>query len=356
MRLGIIGYANNSGLGVMTQDLIRIFKIENHLIIPGGEKGTNLELSTALNKIASTSWLPPESLLRDFLLTIDIIITIETTYHPGLFQICREMGVRSVFLSMWEWFEWSKYKDADVYIATSIMCCDYLLSTLNVESKDVINDHIDKIKYLPWALDTAKFEYKERCGNRDITTFVHNAGFGGMNYRKGSIEVIEAFKRFDGCKIRLLLRTQKPIEQYPFYDYVKSDKRIHVFSGELESNKELYDEGDIFLYLARYDGQALVVEEAMACGFPVFVTDARPMNEFSDDHRFMIRVSEYRKLKIHNHFIDMNITDVDDLVNRMKWSTYEELHDVSLDNRNCICDNYSWDMLKSRYTTLIYGQ
>lgn len=346
MKLGIIGYANNCGLGNMTQDLIRVFDIDKHMICDGGSKGTYPELSTAKDKVILNKWAPLDSELRNFLSDVDVMFTVETTYNPNLFKICREMGVKTVFLPMWEWFEWERYYGADIYICTSKFCVNYL-------KKDIPNGvPLDSIVDLPWPVDTNKFKFKERC--RDgVRTFVHNAGFGGLNWRKGTIEATNAFMMLDNPDIRLLLRAQFPLSMLPNYEKIMRDNRIHVVNEDMLSNEMLYEDGDVLLYPARYDGQALVVEEAMACGFPVYFTDASPMNEFCIDNNFSICLERKDRLNIHNHTIDMNIASTRDLAEKMNSVIGKDLSEVSRTNRKLIEEKYSWNVLKDEYIKYI---
>lgn len=350
MKLGIIGYANNSGLGIMTQDLINQFDIDYHLVIPGAEKGTDESLSNAKYKISAKQWTPSEIEVLTLLKEVDVVITVETTYYPDLFKLCKEHNVRSVFIPMWEWFEWDKYQGADMYICTSKATYYYLIETFNPVKHDA---HMNNVVAIPWPVDTDKFRFRER-GNKG-KVFVHNAGFGGLNYRKGTLEVVDAFRRIRLENIKLILRTQRPIERYPFYKEIIGDKRIEVHSKDFESNEEMYEMGDIYLYPARYDGQALVAQEAMACGFPVFVTDAEPMNEFSDDAFFRVPLLEKEKIRIHNHEVDMNIANSEVLGNRMVMCMSKDLRKVSRKNREIIEKNYSWNACKQDYYSVIFG-
>src|SRR3990167_1568070 len=347
-RVGIIGYSNCSGLGQMTLDLIKQFNIQYHLIIPGEEKGTDVNLSKAEHKYLSNTWAPSDQVLRNFLSLIDVLITVETTYHGKLFEIAKEMRVKTIFLPMFEWFEWQKYLNADTYICTSKKTHQYLLETNN----GYVND--DSILYMPWPVDTDKFIDNENTSKFNSNmVFLHNAGFGGLNWRKGTVEATEAFMSVDNSHLSLILRAQFPLDKLPNYSKIIMDHRIIIDNRNWDDNSEMYKDADVYLYPARYDGQALVAEEAMSCGMPVFVTDAEPMNEFSKDERFKIKLKEKIPIQIHNHSVDMNMCDIEDLKNKIIWCVSEDLSEVRKENRKIIEEGYSWHVWKQKYLDII---
>ena len=352
MRIGYIGYANNSGIGNMGLDLIEQFNIDYHFIVNGEDKGTNPSLSKASNKVISDTWLPDTNELIEFLKQIDIIITIETTYHPDLFKLCKEYNVRSIMIPMWEWFEWGKYSGADMYICTSRQTYEYLIETVIVE--DRVSG--DSIVHIPWAIDTDKFKFRLR-GEKPNVMFLHNAGFGGLNCRKGTIEVVSAFNMIKNKDLILILNSQRPLEFFPqdIQQIIKTNIQISFNDEDVKDNAALYDVGDVYLYPARYDGQALVAQEALACGLPTFVTDAPPMNEFGTDEFFKLPIEREVPIRIHNHSIDMNLCHAGTLAKRIDECFDLDLKYISNIGRKLIEEKYSWNALRDKYVKAIYG-
>jgi glycosyltransferase involved in cell wall biosynthesis len=165
---------------------------------------------------------------------------------------------------------------------------------------------------------------------------------------------VKGFSLVKDNRIKLLVRTQKPLEQYPedMLGIINTDKRIIAETKDVPENTVLYDDGDIYLYPARYDGQALVAAEAMACGFPIFVTDAPPMNEFSNDKRFMIKSNVVDTVKLKDHEVNLNVCDVNDLADKIRWSINEDLTDVGKHNRATIEENHSWKTWHDAYAKI----
>lgn len=337
-----MNYANNSGLGMMTQDLLKQFQFNVHLILPGDDKGTFPTLSNATHQILSPSWRPPDAILNTFLDLCDVVVLIESDFNSDVVKKAKLAGKRVVMLPMWEWFNAEKYAGADLYLCISQKCFDFIPFSNKV--------------YLPWPLDTDRFVFRER-GYPPNLTFVHNAGFGGMHYRKGTLEVLKAFHAMHLPDTTLLLRSQRPPETYG-HDATKilsRDPRIIWETQDFPNNADMYSVGDVFLYPARFDGQALVVEEAMACGFPVFTTDAPPMNELFEDPRFKIKVASRDSVNLFGHPVPMNIVDVPDLTHKMYWAVDTDLREVSHSNRNIIESTMSWNKWREDYRAALVG-
>lgn len=339
-RLGIMNYANNSGLGTMTQDFMSQFDFDAHLIIPGDDKGTYPELSKAKHQLLSPSWKPSDPLLHSFLDLVDTVVLIESDFNTSIIKTAKIRGKRVVMLPMWEWFNKEKYAGADVYLCISTICRDFI--------------PFDNKVYLPWPLDTNKFVFRER-GCPPNLVFVHNAGFGGMHYRKGTLEVLKAFRQVKDKEATLLLRSQRSIETYgkEAVQAVNEDPRIMWETQDFPDNASMYTVGDVFLYPSRFDGQALVAEEAMACGFPVFVTDAPPMNELFPDQRFKVKVASRDALDLYGHPVPLNIVDINDLADKMNWAVETDLRSVGRANRDIIEQEMSWDAWREPYARIL---
>ena len=345
MRLGILGYNVNTGIGEMCKTLIEQFSINAFLVSHHTDKTKEVYQPNIPNIRYCQDWTPNDADLDWLFDNCDIIFTIETDFNSGLFQKAKARGKKTVLFVMWEYF-YDRYKDATVLLCTS-------------KKGYEIVDQPNKV-YLPWPIDTSKFPFKERGQSNRI--FLHNAGFGGLKNRKGTIEVIKAFfNTISECpKAKLIINSQKPLSDYKddvapktnLFNIINIDRRIVWNTKNWPNNIDIYNEGDVYLYPARYDGQALVAEEAMACGFPTFVTDAKPMNEFSENPMFKIRVATNTPFRVENHDVNLNICDIDDLAKKIIWAYGSDLRDVSHKNREIIEKDFSWNRWKQEYLAL----
>lgn len=342
MRIGILGYNVNTGIGEMCKTLIEQFPISAFLVSYHSDKTKEQFKPNVSNIRYCKDWSPTDEDLNWLFDNCDIILTIETDFNSGLFEKAKARGKKTVLFVMWEYY-FERYKEATLLLCTS-------------KKGYSIVDQPNKV-YIPWPIDTLKFPFKQRGVKNKI--FLHNAGFGGLKNRKGTLEVIKAFcKTKNNCKeAKLIINSQKPLDQfkndtYPDIDIQKmvlEDSRIIWNTKNYPNNIEIYNDGDVYIYPARYDGQALCAAEAMACGFPLFVTDAEPMNEFSDDERFKIAVESNTPFQVENHLVNLNICNIDDLAEKIIWAYNTDLSEVSKKNREVIETEHSWTKLKQEY-------
>ena len=135
-------------------------------------------------------------------------------------------------------------------------------------------------RFVPWGVDLKKFK-----PSKGELLFFHNAGWGGINGRKGTKEFMKAFDRLRGAtKITGLLHTQKPVFSGSTIDKIKRwrGKGLEVKMGSVEQ-PGLYHKARVFVAPTKLEGLGLSIPEALACGLPVITTNAMPMKQFVKD-------------------------------------------------------------------------
>lgn len=265
MRLGVLGYADHSGLGAMTAAFITQLGAVKHLAPSNEGKTPPWATDLAPWTHRSAAWTPTPAEVRDFLRDLDVVVTVETDYRSDLAAEARAAGVRSVLLPMWEWQgEPFRYPGFDRYICTSRI--GYAKCPMPNKC------------YAPWPVSEHVINL---VGGAPVRRFLHNAGHGGLHDRKGTIDCVRGFLAFDHPDCTLILRSQVPLERInpDLPALCASDPRIDVRLGHVTSD-ERYTGAEAYLYPARLDGQAMVPAEAMWSGLLTFVTDAAPMNEY----------------------------------------------------------------------------
>ncbi len=133
-----------------------------------------------------------EPIMRDFLTGLDVIFTCETPYHYRLFELAREMGVKTVLQYNWEFMSYINrphLPHPDLFVAPSVWHYDDL--------------PFDNKTFLPVPVDRDKLTFRQR---RQALTFLHSAGNRTAEDRNGT---------------KLLLNT---------LPYIKSDVRFIVKS------------------------------------------------------------------------------------------------------------------------------
>jgi len=328
MRIGTIGYANNSGLGVMLKFFRKHLEINSQLVIRWEAKGTNLNDLRCSFVITSKENLSKEALEKFINFGLDVVLIIEYPFCWDYLKILKEKGIKIVYIPMLDSVRTpilEKYKDfVDLWLC------------VNKWSYNIIKSKGWKCYYLPYPIDTDYFKFIQRGENKVL---LHNAGYVDFK-RKGTDLVLRAFQKLDKEKVKLIINSQVPLEKYGCLEGV--DLRV----GEKPEIMDLYKEGDIYLAPSHFEGNGLPIYEAMACGFPVITTDAPPMNEVVEDKKFLIKV------KNNSHFGEEKVVyepDLDDFVFKINFVMNIDLKEVSKRNREIIENKFSWNVLKSQY-------
>lgn len=364
--IGIIGYAVPTGLGTMVREIrkhlgvTKQFTIANHDFDPPW----NMEWAqdTFLNGADQTNpfsgkfkWEVQRDDLEYWVREeeIDTVISIETPFGENTFKWCQELGVKVVLIPMWEFFNpnMPQFRNVDLYVCPSFKCFQEV--------------PFDNKVFLPYPVDTEAIPFRHRPGPAKV--FVHNAGTGGMNGRKGTYQTITAFLKADIPDTKLIVRSQRPMADVcksslemgslgDMDEWFKAmlDPRIEVRIGSTPEVADLYEEGDVLIYPSLYDGHALVALEGMCAGMPVITTDAAPMNEFFDaDYPLLTRVFLRRPAGLINPHCEQNYASITDLTDKIRWCATNDLSQLSRRNREIVEKEHSWTALRERWLTTL---
>jgi glycosyltransferase involved in cell wall biosynthesis len=201
--------------------------------------------------------------------SIDIVFFNEM-YDWNLIDFCKE---RAIIVTYLDYFteQWIPHFEK---FAATIICAKHTFEIF----KGFKNAH-----YIEWGVDTNLFTFSHAL---DKCTFFHSAGWGGINYRKCTPQVIDAF--YDLHTIipdNLFLHTQRdafPKTTISKIQELEDKKRLTMHVGSV-SWPGLYNKGIIHVAPSRLEGLGLYLPEGLSCGMPTITTDAPPMNQFIID-------------------------------------------------------------------------
>lgn len=267
MRIGLIARADNTGLGVQTQDFYRFMKPSKTLIIdlshlnglqtyPERYPGAEVLRYTPYPDVSISHPVAVDT-INSFLDGLDLVFSCETPYDYHLFREARRRGIRTILQYNFELLDHLLNPDApqpDLFMAPSRWRYD-----------DV--GFSNKI-FVPVPVDTERFVYQHR---KSAKTFLHLAGNATFEDRNGTQSLINSWS---GVKpeANLLIQSPRPIGGYW--------SNIRVDNTHTLDNADLYRVGDVFVLPRKYGGLCLPLNEALALGMPVIMTDLRPQNEF----------------------------------------------------------------------------
>lgn len=161
------------------------------------------------------------------------------------------------------------------------------IMTISEKSKRDIIEHFgiaeDKITVTQLAVDRAHFQPIGKTPGVPYILFV-----GTCDARKNIASLIRAFARIADVIPHKLLIVGRPAKKQDDSRYVARSLELKsrvVFREDVtyEQLPGVYSNADIFVWPSLYEGWAFPVQEAMACGCPVIVSDAGALPEVVKD-------------------------------------------------------------------------
>lgn len=269
MRLAVVGWAADSGVGRELIDALSFLPVDAAFIFDNPNKPTRkdlIQVPYVLSKGADQI-TEMKRFIRDFQPTT--ILTWEvpgpdyvdgTWDLPGLWHAA---GIKWLNVVHWDWF---KGQHKDVFrkahlISPNLMCQQELKRQYGFNST-----------YLPVPVDTTQFRFRER---KKAVSFVSVYAYGGRDNRRSVPEINAAWTKMENPPGLTFLAQKYPAELAA----LKRHPQIHVRVGSVPHPQDLYKGADIAVQPSRYEGVGLSMIEAQACGVPVIAVNAPPMNE-----------------------------------------------------------------------------
>lgn len=326
MIVGTIGYATNSGLGV----LIKAF-VDNGLI----QRVLEVRHPTYTNQPwykNGIGWSQDRA--YQFLKDLDTLVIFENAFHYWpLVKRAKQLSIRIVSVPMYEYSPYPPKVEPDLYVCVSDLDAQYY-SKHGYARIDVPVD-------VPWGLrKTAK-------------VFVHNAGHGGHGYRNGTPDLIEAMP-YVKSPIELIIRAQPESKQMTTLLSLRSrkdDPRIRIELKDIEQS-QLWHEGDVFIFPESFNGLSLPLQEAYAAGMMVMCGARFPMTQWLPEAP-MIPVKDYVKDRIAVHF-DRARYDPVQIAQTIDWWYERDIEVYSHLGRHW-AEKHSWAALKPQWESAFRG-
>ena len=138
---------------------------------------------------------------------------------------------------------------------------------------------IRNFTYIPRSIDLNEFPdpTKQTKDPSLPFTFLHPGGWGGVQNRKSTDVVIEAFERLDNPDTKLIIASQKKLQ---------FDRELHpnieIIDKDLSRQEliDLYYKTDCTVLPSKWETIGIPILESLAAGRPLIVTNIPPMSEF----------------------------------------------------------------------------
>lgn len=345
MKIGLLAYSTNTGLGHQTLEFYQHLAPHKTLVVDINRfnnmethherfMGANNKVTYGLPTNEDCEWLTDD---------VDIVFVAETPLNYHLFEAAQRKGVIAIqqynyeFLDYFRHPEWSKPS----YLAAP--------THWNIEKVRALN--IAPVIDLPVPVNREKIPFRVI---NELKTFVHVIGRPAYMDRNGTLDFIEAILRLNK-EFKYKIYYQKPSDtramEY-FAPVLTQINRAKSLLGDnlevivdIEDYADIYASGDCLVLPRRYGGLCLPVNEALSAGMPVVMTDLSPNNDWLPKEWL---VPTYSNGSFQFHVaVDVYAAYVTEL-----WQTMMHMaSNIELYNAqaNQIAQSISWDYLKEEY-------
>lgn len=267
--IGAICRMDQSGLGQgQTKRLTRLLKPDKLMIIDSTRFNGNKQFPEWYKGYPSVTigGFPSDMEVRDFLKGLEIVISCETFYNNNFTYIAKEMGVKTILIANYEFFDWH----AITYRARNPTPDKILMpSYWHLEEMQRRFD----AEYLPTPIfeDEFKQARKVNLKRKDQVKYLFINGKTAAHDRNGLESLYEALPLAKG-DFTVTIKAQHDIKRHP-------DPRLIYDCSNPENQTELFTGFDALIQPRRYGGQTLSMCEALLSGLPVIMTDVDPNNK-----------------------------------------------------------------------------
>ena len=331
MKIGTINYATRSGLGILTKEFWENEVINDILVILHPDQGWYPDHSAEWYPNKATTQINDYDvkLLENYIKRLDILFLFETGFFNETIQLAKKHNIPVVVMPMYEWSPFPM--DADLFIVPSQLDYDYY--------NKMYPDH--RIVFLPVPTNS---KIKWKLKNKALT-FMHNAGNGSFQDRNGTQALINSLPYIKSpIKLKIKGQPRANLNQI-------TDSRVEVICKQLPFN-QLWEDIDVFVFVERFNGLSLPLQEAHASGCLVIAGDRYPINTWLPNKPL---VSPYGVDKYNfQPGIDFFAEKYDP---KLIASKIDEFYNTDITKYSYAGkawgESNSWKYLKSRYIDLI---
>jgi hypothetical protein len=328
MKVGTLCFATTRGLGYLAKDFYQNGTVTHPAVLNHGRIPTNLDwYPKGTPYITRKPYLNDE--LRALIDKVDAMLFFETPFDWNIVRYCREKGVKSVLLTMYECTPEKLPEEPDWFFCPSKLDLQYFPK--------------DKSVFIPVPTE---MDWKRRTVAQ---RFVHNAGHVGLKGRNGTFELLRAM-RLVKSPIELTVRCQdvQKLRKIVRDTRAEDDARIRFDYGTIPF-EELYDGFDVCVAPEKWNGMSYPLQEAHAAGLLVMTTDRWPANDWLPSAPLFDK-GQVVKTRVASGFneIDQCLLDENAIADTIDKFWNKDISDYSERGRKWGEQN-SWRQLRSQY-------
>lgn len=352
MNFGLVGWATATGNGGMNSDIADLASWITHWLVPEHPKLPIHQQyfdKKSNTKIIQCRLQGDNDIYKHFLKQIDGIIYVEHPYLVGEFNIvieAKRLNKIVVGIPMWEW--WPEHKDwalkTDILWSVTRFTNRYLSSL-----SDVLYVHgwqhnwRNRVYGNHWGVNLDEFPYIQRTSAK---RFVFVNGNGGYKLRKASDIIYKAFTLPDAPPLTVYTQQEEILE-------ISKSNNITIVSKNFPERRNVYEDGDVFLFPSYWEGLCHGLYESQAMGGIVITSDHPPMNECGTPYR--VKIENISQENIAGKNIIKAIPNFNHLYELAKSLYKSDIYSLSKESRKNIEFKYSLkDTLLLLYDSIIF--
>lgn len=332
MRVGMICYATSQGLGHLAKDFYDARIVTDVMVYrhPGGTAPSHMDWYPKGTYEWKTKPFKGDVLER-WLDDIDIVLCFETPFDWDLPKRCRERGVKTAVMPMYEWFLQKPPHQFDLFLNPSLLDQEYFPKGI----------------YIPVPV---RQKWKQRT---HAVKWLHNAGNIGCRGHKGTLELLKAMK-YVKSPIDLTVRCQfkRGLDALINESGCKKDRRITFVSKEIPY-EQLFVDHDCVVVPEKFNGLSLPLQEAFASGMMVVTTNRFPTNTWLPQEPLLPVKSMHKATTQRGHLeFDECVVDPQDIAKKIDELWGSDISEISLQGKQYGIEN-SWEALTPRYMEVL---
>lgn len=338
MKIGLLAFSTNTGLGIQTHNFYKHMKPHKTLIADlsklngmavDHDKFPNAMIADGIPECRYMDWLTDD---------VDVVFVCETPLNYCLFEKAKAKNVPVILQYNYEFLDYlnqPRLEPPTVLAAPTIW-----------HKNDVEKLNIAPVIDLPVPTDASNIDFREISECRTIS---HVAGRQAIHDRNGTITFIRAAMKcggkfnykiyaqsIDAATDRLIIEAQKSIDLEVIYD--------------IPNYFDIYKDGDVMVLPRKYGGLCLPMQEALTAGMPVIMSDVEP-NYQRLPKQWLVKAEKKGSFMTRTQ-IDLYETDVDHLA--FKMCEFGDKEFMAWSNKEAIEIGKAlrWENLKPYYDSI----
>jgi len=328
MRVGMVCYAVKQGLGYLAKSFYDNGVVDDVVVFQHPRYDKRPTQLDWYPKAPVKSRMIAGPRVEEFLGRVDVVMFFETAFDWPFLGRCKEAGVKTVLVSMYEWYPIKPAFEFDKIFAPSLLDQDYFPDSV----------------FIPIPVESKYWQQRHKA-----IKFLHNAGNIGCREHKGTRQLLEAIPLIESDAV-VTVRAQ---DERALLSIVEDTKtaglpNLKLHFGEIPYEK-LWEGYDVLVAPEKFNGLSLPLQEARAAGMLVMTTDRYPVNTWLPPEGMIPTAGTRRAQVSRGHLeFDESIVNPEDIAAAIDMGYGQDISEYSLSAKlyNAFM---SWEKLRPVY-------